>query len=124
MRYLLLASVALVWSGPAFAQQAQVDQTETAPSEKTSSGTTADALSDVIIVTATKKGYGENLQNVPVAVTAFGEAQLDAKFVQNPIQKKFLSNLLLNKTYQNLIQTGRQTSDFIEKLILLNIIFY
>ena len=83
MRYLLLASVALVWSGPAFAQQAQVDQTETAPSEKTSSGTTADALSDVIIVTATKKGYGENLQNVPVAVTAFGEAQLDAKFVQN-----------------------------------------
>ena len=65
MRYLLLASVALVWSGPAFAQQAQVDQTETAPSEKTSSGTTADALSDVIIVTATKKGYGENLQNVP-----------------------------------------------------------
>ena len=34
-------------------------------------------------MTATKRGYAESVQNVAIAMTAFGEAQLDAKFVQN-----------------------------------------
>lgn len=43
----------------------------------------ASALVKDIVVTATKKGHGENVQDVALAVTAFGEAQLDAKFAQN-----------------------------------------
>lgn len=69
----LLAGASLLCPGTAFAQA------ETAQEPQ---GSTA-ALADEIIVTATKKGYGENVQDVPIAVTAYGEAQLDAKFVQN-----------------------------------------
>ncbi|GAC1577448.1 MAG: TonB-dependent receptor [Sphingomicrobium sp.] len=76
MRNWLLASAALVWSGSAFAQQA-------APDEAGQAETATEALSEDIVVTATKKGYAESVQKVPMAVTAFGEAQLDAKFVQN-----------------------------------------
>ncbi|KGB56300.1 TonB-dependent receptor precursor [Sphingopyxis sp. LC81] len=71
-KYLLLAS-ALLWPGSAFAQNEAASQSDRATS----------ALSEDIVVTATKKGYGENVQDVPIAVTAYGEAQLDAKFVQN-----------------------------------------
>ncbi|MDO9370958.1 MAG: TonB-dependent receptor [Sphingopyxis sp.] len=53
-----------------------------AQTEAPKGGATA-ALDQDIVVTATKKGYGENVQDVAIAVTAFGEAQLDAKFVQN-----------------------------------------
>ncbi|WP_293921283.1 TonB-dependent receptor, partial [Sphingobium sp. UBA5915] len=45
--------------------------------------TATEALSEEIVVTATKRGYAESVQNVAIAMTAFGEAQLDAKFVQN-----------------------------------------
>ncbi|MGQ2976244.1 MAG: TonB-dependent receptor [Sphingopyxis sp.] len=72
-KYWLLASASLLCPGTAFAQTG----TDPAPQGSTS------ALADEIIVTATKKGYGENVQDVPIAVTAYGEAQLDAKFVQN-----------------------------------------
>jgi len=72
-KYWLLASASLLCPGTALAQS----QIDPAPQGSTS------ALADEIIVTATKKGYGENVQDVPIAVTAYGEAQLDAKFVQN-----------------------------------------
>ena len=45
--------------------------------------TTADALTDEILVTGRRIGRGEALQDVPAAVTAFGEAQLDAAHVRD-----------------------------------------
>ena len=108
MKYWLLTSAALVSAGPAHAQEAPAPTAaEAGPQGQAPAQTGADApappaartpapagtaapassateaLSEDIVVTATKKGYGESVQNVPVAVTAFGEAQLDAKFVQN-----------------------------------------
>lgn len=40
-------------------------------------------LTDEIIITATKKADGENVQDVPIAVTAFGADQLDALQVRD-----------------------------------------
>lgn len=37
-----------------------------------------DALTDTIVVTATKKANAENVQDVPLSVTAYGDEQLDA----------------------------------------------
>lgn len=54
MRNWLLASAALVWSGSAFAQQA-------APDEAGQTETATEALSEDIVVTATKKGYVESV---------------------------------------------------------------
>jgi len=71
-KILLLATAACASPGLALAQESAAQ----------GGGATA-AFDDDIIVTATKKGQGENVQDVPIAVTAFGEAQLDAKFVQN-----------------------------------------
>jgi len=76
MRGCLLASAALLCSGTAFAQEAT-------PQANDQTGSATEALAEDIVVTATKKGYGESVQKVPMAVTAFGEAQLDAKFVQH-----------------------------------------
>ena len=42
-----------------------------------------DALRDEVLVTATKKADAENVQNVPLAVTAFGEEQIDALKVRD-----------------------------------------
>ncbi len=42
-----------------------------------------DALRDTIVVTATKKADAENVQEVPLAVTAYGAAQLDALKVRD-----------------------------------------
>lgn len=89
MKHWLLASVALTWSAAGMAQQVPPaapppPAPETPPTATTSPVETAtEALSAEVVVTATKKGYGESLQSVPLAVTAFGQAQLDAKFVQN-----------------------------------------
>ncbi|WP_188643544.1 TonB-dependent receptor [Tsuneonella deserti] len=76
MRSYLLASAALICSGTAVAQDS-ADETAERPVSAT------EALAGEIVVTATKKGYGEDVQDVAVAVTAFGEAQLDAMFVQD-----------------------------------------
>lgn len=76
MKTFLLASAALFCAGSSVAQEVA-----TAPPQE-STGSTASLL-DEIIVTATKRGYGENVQDVPMAITAFGAAQLDAKFVQD-----------------------------------------
>jgi len=71
-----LALAVIAVPSAAFAQDAKEDTV-------TPEGGATGALAGDIIVTATKKGYGENVQDVAIAVTAFGEAQLDAKFVQN-----------------------------------------
>ncbi len=42
-----------------------------------------DALRDEVLVTATKKADAENVQDVPLAVTAYGEDQLDALKVRD-----------------------------------------
>ncbi|GJL93876.1 MAG: TonB-dependent receptor [Hyphococcus sp.] len=42
-----------------------------------------DALRDVIVVTGTKKKDAENVQDVPLAVTAYGDKQLDALKVRD-----------------------------------------
>ena len=44
---------------------------------------TGDTLFDVIVVTGTKKADAENVQEVPIAVTAFGGEQLEALNVQD-----------------------------------------
>jgi len=43
----------------------------------------ADALTDAIVVTATKKANGENVQDTNLAISAFGEEQLEAFQVRN-----------------------------------------
>jgi len=45
--------------------------------------TATEALLEEIVVTARKKGSAESVQNVPIAVTAFGQAQLEAGFVRD-----------------------------------------
>lgn len=76
-KFLLIATAACAWPVIAEAQTAPAD------AETAQTGGATAAFADDIVVTATKKGYGENVQDVAIAVTAFGEAQLDAKFVQN-----------------------------------------
>ncbi len=44
---------------------------------------TTDAFRDVVVVKGTKKAGGEDLQDTPVAVSAFGEEQIDALFVRD-----------------------------------------
>lgn len=44
---------------------------------------TSAAMMEEIVVTATKKSAGENIQDVPVSMTAFGSDQLDAFQVRN-----------------------------------------
>ena len=63
MRGCLLASAALLCSGTAFAQEAT-------PQANDQTGSATEALAEDIVVTATKKGYGESVQKVPMAVTA------------------------------------------------------
>jgi iron complex outermembrane receptor protein len=45
--------------------------------------TAVDALRDEVVVTAQKKAEGENVQDVPLAVTAYGDEQLDALKVRD-----------------------------------------
>lgn len=80
--YCVTSSLALAFAAIAITPTA-VSAQEITDDNATSEGGATGALAGDIIVTATKKGYGENVQDVAIAVTAFGEAQLDAKFVQN-----------------------------------------
>jgi len=59
-----LLSVAFTFSSPAYAQDGNV-------------------LLDEVIVTATKKAEGENQQDTEIAITAFGNKQLEAFQVRN-----------------------------------------
>jgi iron complex outermembrane receptor protein len=69
-RAMLLGSVAL-WPGIAHAQ------TDTAPAQAEARSTIIDAATD-ILVTGTKTRDPENVQDVPIAITAFNEATLEA----------------------------------------------
>jgi len=55
------------WAGSVAAQDSQADDSDT-----------GNALFEEILVTATKKSQAQAVQDVPIAVTAFGERQLDA----------------------------------------------
>lgn len=69
---------------------------------------TIDALTDVLIVTATKKAGGENVQDVPIAMTIIGAAQLDALQVRDISSLSFkMPNVALDS-----IGTARGTANF------------
>jgi iron complex outermembrane receptor protein len=84
VRLVLASALGVVLACPALAQGAP-SPTPDAESEqggpRTTGGAT-DVLSQEIVVTATKKSAAENVQSVPLAVTALGEAQLEANFVR------------------------------------------
>jgi len=84
-----IASVGFSWSGPAVAQSA------------------ADAMQEVV-VTATKKEHAENVQDVPLAVTAFGSKQLEALNFQNLTS---LSYAIPNVQLEN-VRTTAATANF------------
>lgn len=95
LRFALASAMVVVLAGPAYAQTAQVvpsDQDQSSSQARDSGGAT-DVLAQDIVVTATKKGAAENVQRVPLAVTALGEAQLEANFVRT-VQN--LSNVMPN----------------------------
>lgn len=81
MRTGLLFSVALLALAPSTAYAQAVDEQNVEPQGSATGA--AGALSDDIVITARKRATAERLQDVPLAVTAFGEEQLDAKFVRN-----------------------------------------
>ena len=71
-----------IWAGASIAALmiAAAPQTASAQDESRSA---VDALRDVILVTGTKKADAENVQDVPLAVTAYGDEQLDALKVRD-----------------------------------------
>jgi iron complex outermembrane receptor protein len=71
-------------------------------------GAAETAATEVIIVTATKRAGGVDVQDVPVAVTAYGEEQLDARFVRDLEDLSFaMPNVQLND-----IGTARGIANF------------
>lgn len=79
------ASVFAMVAGPAFAQEA-VEQDPAAQDASTGGDerrSSADMLTEEILVTGRRVGRGEALQETPMAVTAFGEAQLEAANVRD-----------------------------------------
>lgn len=69
--------------GAALAQTA--GQNDVAPQEESDSA----KILDAIVVTATKKAGGENVQKAPVAISAFGAEQLDAMQIKDVSQVAF-----------------------------------
>ncbi|MEM6537650.1 MAG: TonB-dependent receptor [Pseudomonadota bacterium] len=67
-----------------------------------------EALTDNIVVTATKKSAAENVQDVPIAITALGRDQLDAVNVQTLQDLSFVSP---NVQFDD-IGTTRGTANF------------
>jgi len=68
----------------------------------------ASVLTDEIIVTATKKAGGENVQDVAIAITAFGADQLDALQVRDISSLSFkMPNVALDD-----IATAKGTANF------------
>src|SRR5882672_10663897 len=84
-----VASAGIFWNEPALAQSAQ------------------DAIQEVV-VTATKKERAENVQDVPLAVTAFGAKQLQALNFQNLTS---LSYSIPNVQLEN-VRTTAATANF------------
>lgn len=63
----------------AFLSTARVSADEPSPGQ----GTVAATALEEIVVTATKRGHAENVQDVPIAMTAFDSKQLEAHAYQN-----------------------------------------
>lgn len=79
-----ISSVALAFAmmtQPAIAQDQEAG-TATRGDRAETAGT-VEALTQEIVVTATKKSSAENIQEVPLAVTAFGEQQLEAMKIRD-----------------------------------------
>lgn len=75
-----LAIASICWTSNAVAQETAANQGSTGD-QKTSQG--LDFLDNEIVVTGTKKAGGENVQDAPVAVTAYGPETLDALQVRD-----------------------------------------
>ena len=89
------ATMGQAWAGAALAQE---DETDSAGS----------VLFEEILVTATKKSQAQALQDVPVAVTAFSERQLDALHMREISDLSFkIPNVSLDD-----IGTTRGTANF------------
>lgn len=68
----------------------------------------ADALRDEILVTATKQANAENVQDVPLAITAYGDEQLDALKVRD---LQSLSYIMPNVSLDD-VGTARGVANF------------
>lgn len=67
-----------------------------------------DTLSDTIVVTARKRGVEENVQDVPIAITAYGSDQLDALKVRDLLDLTYsMPNVALED-----IATARGVANF------------
>ena len=87
---LCASALSLLMAAPAFAQSS------------------IDTITDEIIVTATKKAGGENVQDVPIAMTIMGAAQLDALQIRDLAGLGFkMPNVALDD-----IGTARGTANF------------
>jgi len=86
--YLLLGAAAIV-AMPAGAQTQATTPPDTPPAaadtpeQQSNSVPSRDGGLEDIIVTATKRGDAQNVQDVPFAVTAFGSAQLDDQHIRS-----------------------------------------
>ncbi len=80
LRSVSILAIMAVTIGSGVIASAQ-DTAAAQPKAKTSSA--VDAFRDEIVVTATKKADAENVQDVPLAVTAFGANQLEALHVSD-----------------------------------------
>jgi iron complex outermembrane receptor protein len=82
VRFAIASALGVVLSCPALAQTAPAPASDAVRPAPQEAGGATDILAQEIVVTATKKGAAENVQRVPLAVTALGEAQLEANFVR------------------------------------------
>ncbi len=92
MKKLILGTsiLSLFWAGTGFAQSA------------------SDVLFDEVVVTATKKADGENVQDVAIAMTAVGAAQLDALQIRDISGLSFkMPNVALDD-----VATAKGTANF------------
>lgn len=95
-----VAAMAQEAPAPQSSQAGSPEETEAAVEEQgTFRNQPSDGLAD-IVVTATKRGEAQNVQNVPFAVTAFGAAQLDEQNFQT------LQSLSYNIPNVSLSQVG------------------
>ncbi len=89
------SALSILVAMPAFAQEAQAQSS-------------IDVLKDEVVVTATKKAGGENVQDVPISMTALGADQLNALQVRDISGLSFkMPNVTLDD-----IGTARGTANF------------
>ena len=116
MRLALLASVSVVVAVaagvPAFAQDQPANAGGGPAAPPASQGVTEDgtAIAD-IVVTAQRRA--ENVQDVPIAITALSAAQLEARGISNTLQ---IGNFIPNLVAQNNTGIGSANSYFLRGL--------